>query len=168
MANDFSTQNPVNNVIDIDLSVTSKKRFRIDKNNDRILELNVSDMNIVQRISETYPKLTALQEKASKVMEGINPSADDPTDVVMKDATTISERLKEIDTEMRRLLDYMFDSNVSEVTAPDGSMYDPFNGSFRFEHIITVLMKQYEENLQAEFGKMEKQLKKHTEKYTRK
>ena len=158
----------VNDIIDLDLQVTRKKRFRFNKDDNRILELNTSDMNIVARISEAYPKLNALQEKASKLMEGLNPdeNKDDP-EALIQDVATMATRLKEVDTEMRQLLDYMFDSNVSEITAPDGSMYDPFNGSFRFEYIITLLMKQYEENLQSEFGKMEKQLKKHTAKYTR-
>jgi len=168
MAEVFPTQNTVNNVIDLDLGVIRKKKFRLDHDDSRILELNTSDMNIIQRISETYPKLTALQEKAGKIMEGIDPAEKEDPDAVLKDASVISARLKDVDAEMRELLDYMFDSNVSEVTAPDGSMYDPFNGSFRFEHIISVLMKQYEDNLQSEFTKMEKQLKKHTDKYTRK
>jgi len=164
----FPTQNTVNNVIDLDLGAIRKKRFRLDHDDNRILELNVSDMNIVQRISETYPKLNALQEKASKLMDGIDPEERDDTQSVLEDVGIIAKRLAEVDTEMRELLDYMFDANVSEITAPDGSMYDPFNGSFRFEIIISVLMKQYEDNLQSEFKKMEKQLKKHTTKYTRK
>lgn len=159
--------NTVNDIIDLDLQVIRKKRFRFNKDDNRILELNTSDMNIIARISDVYPKLKALQEKASKLMEGLNPNETDDPNALMQDVTTIANRLKEVDTEMRKLLDYMFDSNVSEITAPDGSMYDPFNGSFRFEYIITLLMKQYEDNLQSEFGKMEKQLKKHTEKYTR-
>ena len=164
----FPTQNTVNNVIDLDLGAIRKKRFRLDHDDNRILELNVSDMNIVQRISETYPKLNALQEKAGKLMDGIDPEERDDNQSVLEDVSIIAKRLAEIDAEMRELLDYMFDANVSEITAPDGSMYDPFNGSFRFEIIISVLMKQYEDNLQSEFKKMEKQLKKHTTKYTRK
>jgi hypothetical protein len=79
----------------------------------------------------------------------------------------MAERLSVVDAEMRELLDYMFDAPVSSAAAPTGSMYDPFNGSFRYEYIIAIMMKQYEDNLQSEFGKMEKQLKKHTDKYTR-
>lgn len=167
MAESFLTQNTVNDVIDIDLGVISKKRFRFGKDDNRILELNTSDMNIIQRISEVYPKLTALQEKAGKLMEGIDTDDKEDTTAILNDVSIIAQRLKEVDTEMRALIDYMFDANVSEVTAPDGSMYDPFNGSFRFEHIITILMKQYEDNLQSEYKKMENQLKKHTDKYIR-
>ena len=162
-------QNTVNenntiNVIDLDLSVTQKKRFRFDKDNNRILELNVSDMNIISRVSETYSKLQDLQTKASKLMDGIDVEDESKS---VEEMAVVSERLKEVDNEMRDLIDYMFNANVSEVAAPDGSMYDPFEGSFRYEHIITLLMSQYESNLQSEFTKMQRQLEKHTAKYTK-
>lgn len=167
MAEELFPTKTVNDAIDLDLSVIRKKRFRIDGDDNRILELNTSDMNLLQRVSEAYPKLTALQEKASKLMDGVDTTDDDTVAGIFKGVGTIAERLTEIDTEMRKLVDYMFDSNVSELTAPDGSMYDPFGGKFRFEHIISILMTQYENNLQSEFTKMEKQLKKHTNKYVR-
>ena len=161
------TSKAVNNdIIELDLSVTKKKKFRFDKDDSRILELNVSDMNILGRISETYPKLNELSDKASKLMEGIDIDEED-IESSMASAGTMAERLKAIDTEMRELIDYMFNADVSAVAAPDGSMYDPFQGSFRYEHIINLLIGQYENNLQSEFGKMEKQLKKHTAKYTK-
>jgi hypothetical protein len=153
-------------IIDLDLSVTRKKRFRFDKDNNRILELNVSDMNIMSRISEAYPKLKAQQEKAGKLMEGIEVD-DDSEDGIEKSMATMSERLKAIDNDMRELIDYMFNAPVSAVAAPDGSMYDPYEGSFRFEYIITLLIQQYENNLQAEFKKMSKQMERHTAKYTK-
>ena len=158
----------VEDVIDLDLSVTKKKRFRFDKDNNRILELNTSDMNILARMSEAYPKLKAQQEKAAKLMEGIDiPDGEELDEEVEKSITTISERLKEVDKDMRELIDFMFNAPVSAVAAPDGSMYDPYEGSFRFEYIITLLIKQYENNLQTEFDKMSRQMQKHTAKYTK-
>jgi hypothetical protein len=158
------TFNAVNNeIIDLDLSITKKKKFRFDKDDNRIVEVNTSDMNLMQRVSEAYPKLQDLQNKASKLTEGLEVESGAAID----DLATMAERLSAVDAEMRELLDYMFDAPVSAAAAPSGSMYDPFNGSFRYEHIITLMMKQYEDNLQSEFSKMEKQLKKHTDKYTR-
>ena len=160
------TFNTVNNeIIDLDLSITKKKKFRFDKDDSRIVEVNTSDMNLMQRVNEAYPKLQEMQVKASKLTEGLSDAESEVS--AIDSIATMAERLSEIDTEMRDLLDYMFDAPVSAAAAPDGSMYDPFNGSFRYEHIIAVMMKQYEDNLQSEFGKMEKQLKKHTDKYTR-
>ena len=72
-----------------------------------------------------------------------------------------------IDMEMRQLVDEIFDSNVSEVCAPSGSMFDPFNGTFRYEHIIDVLSKLYKNNLNSEFKKMSARIRKKTSKYTK-
>lgn len=160
--------NTVNNeVIDLDLSITKKKKFRFDKDDTRIVEVNTSDMNLMQRVSEAYPRLQALQDKASKLTDGLSGDNVESEAEAINEIATMAERLSAVDIEMRDLLDYMFDAPVSAAAAPSGSMYDPFNGSFRYEYIITIMMNQYEANLQSEFNKMEKQLKAHTNKYTR-
>lgn len=158
-----------NDIIDVDLSITKKKKFRFDKDNNRILELNVSDMNIIRRTSEAYPKLQELQSKAANIMDGIElpEDATENEEVVSESINTMAERLSEIDNEMRDLIDYIFNAEVSKVAAPEGSMYDPFEGQYRFEHIIALLINQYESNLSTEFKKMEKQFNKHTAKYTK-
>lgn len=162
-------------IIDIDLSVTSKKKFRINGDDSRVIELNTSDMNIIQRISEVYPKLKELQQKAASIANDIKSESNDDVEVdndeiteSMESAKIISTRLTEIDSEMRKLIDYLFDAEVSSKAAPDGSMYDPFNGTFRFDHIIVALIGQYENNLNDEYEKLNKQVSKHTNKYTRK
>jgi hypothetical protein len=156
-----------NEIIDLDLSITKKKRFRFDKDDTRIVEVNTSDMGLMQRMSTAYPKLQELQAKAAKLTDGLSIENAESEASSISDLETMAERLTAIDAEMRSLIDYMFDAPVSAAAAPDGSMYDPFSGSFRFEHIIALMIAQYEENLQSEFGKMETQLKKHTNKYTR-
>ena len=153
-----------NKIIDLDLSVTKKKKFRFDHDDTRIIELNTSDMGIIGRISEAYPKLTALQDKASKMMEGLH----DDDAYLEDDLKLIGARLSEVDNEMRQIIDEIFNADVSAKAAPDGSMYDPFDGTYRFEHIITLLMSQYEKNLQDEYAKIEHQVKSHTDKYTKK
>lgn len=153
-----------NEIIDLDLSVTKKKKFRFDHDDTRIIELNTSDMGIIGRISEAYPKLTALQDKASKMMEGLH----DDDEYLEDDLKLIGARLSEVDNEMRQIIDEIFNADVSVKAAPDGSMYDPFDGTYRFEHIITLLMSQYEKNLQDEYAKIERQVKSHTEKYIKK
>lgn len=162
------TFNTVNNeIIDLDLSVTKKKKFRFDRDDNRVVEVNTSDMNLMQRVNVAYPKLQDLQHKAAKLTEGIDIDETSSEAGALDGLATMAERLSAVDTEMRELMDYMFNAPVSQAAAPDGSMYDPFNGSFRYEHIIALMMQQYEDNLQSEFSKMEKQLKQHTDKYTR-
>lgn len=152
------------NIIDIDLSATRKKRFRINGDNNRILELDTSDFSIIKRLNTIYPKLNKLMQEAAQVM-----SVDDGDDVSAEESIAkASDALTDIDNKMREYLDELFDTNVSEVCAPSGSMYDPFAGKFRYEHIIETLSSLYENNFNREFNLMRERVQKHTDKYTRK
>lgn len=144
-----------NDIIDIDLSITRKKRFRIDGDNDRILELNTSDMNVIVRLSETQEKLDELARTATGL-------------ATTDDLDEMADKLKSIDNSMREYIDYIFDANVSEVCAPSGSMWDPINGSFRYEHIITVIANLYDANYSQELKVMASKIKNHTDKYAKK
>ena len=151
-----------NNIIDVDLSALKKKRIRINGDDDKIVEINVSDMNVVTRLQEAYDRLLSLantynlQEEESK--EEIE--TDNITD------EKIIKTLQVLDTEMRDLVDFIFQANVSDVCADDGTMADPINGQFRFEYIIEKFLAVYDKNFTEEFKKMSKSVKKHTNKYT--
>ena len=69
---------------------------------------------------------------------------------------------------MRAVIDYIFDTNASEVCAPSGSMYDPVNGTYRFVHIIETLSKLYHNGLDDEFQKVKNKVEAKTSKYTKK
>lgn len=146
----------------IDLSVLRKKRFTLDGDPNRVLELDTADLSIVQRLAEAYPNLDGLQYEVSQITEGIE--AKDET--IAQDMSTMATRLKDADDKMRELLDYIFDSNVSEMCAPNGSMYDPIGGQLRYEHLISILISLYEENLANEMKRVQKRVKSHTAKYT--
>lgn len=146
-----------NNIVDIDLSITRKKRFRIDGDDNRIIELNTSDMTILNRLDEADKQLRELADKATFGMS--ETGEDDNADVV--------KELLATDKQMRAIIDYLFDAPVSDVCAPDGSMYDPFNGKYRFEHIMETLFALYEKNISEEIKKMRKNVQKHTDKYTK-
>lgn len=150
------------NVTDIDLSATKKKQFRINGDNNLILELNTSDLSVLSRLNKLYPKL---QKLAGEAVSEMLPDEDvEGEEYIQKSA----EVLENIDKEMREALDTLFDSNVSEVCAPYGTMYDPIGGKFRYEHIIEVLTGLYEDNLKNEMKLAQKRISKHTDKYTKK
>lgn len=164
MANNKTSSN--SNIVDLSFEPIRKKRFRIDGDDNRILELNTSDLNIVVRLREAYPKLVDLAKSSFSDLPDIDSSKD--YDFMTDQATTKTiEALKNADKQMRELMDYIFESNVSEICAPDGSMYDPINGQFRFEHIISILGDLYEKDVSSEMGKISKRVKKHTDKYMR-
>lgn len=151
---------------DINLSVIRKKRFRVDGDDNRILELNTSDLNILARLKDAYPKLIAIADNAFKDLPQVDTSEE--VDFINSAETAeLIDSLKKADSEMRELVDYIFDSNVSEICAPSGSMYDPINGQFRFEHIINVLAALYETDVEKEMGAIAARVKKHTGKYSK-
>lgn len=163
------------NIVDVDLSVLRKKRFRIDGDNNRILELNVSDVGIVARLSDSYPKLDELTTKAQSIGTEKPKKAKAETELEInedeierEEFQAMGNTLTEIDAEMRKIIDYIFDSNVSEVCAPFGNMYDPIEGQFRYEIIINTIANLYENNISKEATKIHQRIEKHTNKYTKK
>jgi hypothetical protein len=56
---------------------------------------------------------------------------------------------------MQEQLDYIFNAPVSSVVCDEGCyLWDPVDGSLRYEIIIETLAGLYETNLDAEFEKM--------------
>lgn len=146
----------------LDLSSLQKTKISVKNGDDiRDLYLDLSDMNIIARFKEKYE---TLQELESKAFATLGSSKDNNLDTLF----TIGDELKRVDVEMRGCIDYIFDSNVSEVCAPFGSMYDIVNGEIRCEHIINAIMNLYESNISDETKKLEKRIKKHTDKYVKK
>lgn len=152
---------------ELDLSLSKRKRFRIDGDDNRVLELNTSDLNLITRLRSVYPQLKDIAQNAFKDL----PDAvieDENYDFMEDEATSkLSEALQDADTKMRSLIDYIFDSNVSELCAPHGSMFDPINGKLRFEHIIDTLAPLYETDISTEMNKVTANVSKHTAKYTK-
>ena len=146
------------NIVDIELPEIKKQRFRI--NGKGILELNTSDMGIIKRLNEVYPKLQKLAQKATTFDE--NELKDNSDEALAMFAT----KLDDIDKDMRNLVDELFQANVSEVCCDDGTMYDLYGGMMRFEHIISKLSELYENNFSKEVDKVRARIKKHTSKYT--
>ena len=147
-----------------DISLSSKKAYRLDGDNSRIIFLDTSDMNILVRLEETYPESQKLAvEAGDRIIASKDVEDDDKSPL-----TDMSEILKDIDKKMREKLNYIFASDIADICEPTGNMYDPVGGEFRFEHIIDVLTTLYANNITTEFKKMQERVKKHTSKYVNK
>lgn len=151
-----------NNVIDIKIGGIQRKRYRINGDDSKILELNPTDFNFTVRFKEAYPKLTDCENEIKTL--GVSDESSDN----IKSVESFADKLKELDTRMCELIDYIFDSNVSELCCDGGSMYDFTEGFMRYEVIIDSLIKLYESNLTSEAKKIQKRVKQHTAKYTKK
>ena len=148
-------------ITDVDLGFVEKKKFRFNGDYNRMLELNVSDLNVFVRLNEEYPKLNKFFEEASEKIQRI------PEDDI-EGLGALAESLSAIDTAMRESVDKIFDAPVSKVCAPSGNMFDPVNGQLRYQWIIDVVTGLYANGLNAEFKKMKSKVEKKTSKYTKK
>lgn len=159
-----SPESAVDDIQDIDLAVIKKRRFRINGDNNKIIELNVSDLNITNRLSTAYKRLLDYMESVGDILADL-PEGEELSEEYQEKT---EQALKQIDDNMKKEIDFIFASPVSDICSDGGSMYDPFEGSFRYEHIIDALLKLYERNLEKEFSKMKRRVSDRTSKYTKK
>ena len=150
-------------VVDVDLGFVEKRKFRICGDFNRMLELNVSDLNIFARLKKGYPQLKELMDEAQKKIDSI-PDDGETTEII----GMYADRLTEIDTKMREIVDYIFDTNASAVCAPSGNMFDPVGGQWRFERIIDKLSTLYANGLNDEFKQLKNRVEPKVSKYTKK
>lgn len=155
----MSLVNNEEEIIDLQLDGVKKKKFRINGDSTKILELNTSDVGIVSRLSKLYPELQKLAE------ESMTFSQEELEDNSEEGLHKFADKLDVIDSKMSKLIDELFNANVSETCKDGGSMYDLFDGMFRFEHIINTLSNLYEQSFESDFSKMRQRIDKHTGKY---
>lgn len=139
------------NTIDVSIPQIEKKRIRFDGDNNRVVYLNTSDFTVISRLEEVLPKLNKFASEAATALD---------------EGASEGEVLQKIDGQMRDLIDYVFDDGASFAACPTGSMFDLHNGEFTFEHVIDVLSKQYENNMNEEYKKLKLRIDKFTNKYT--
>ena len=142
----------------LDLSAIRKKRIAIDGDDKRVIELNTSDMSIVNRLEKLATRMSELSEKVS------NLKYDDDLQEI-PETSEISESIKTLDIEMRTIIDDLFQSKVSDTCVPNGTMFDMYNGSFTYEILIDKLLNLYADNITAETEKVRSRISKHTAKY---
>lgn len=147
------SQEPEEKIVDIHIDLPTKQKFRVNGDPNKIIELNISDTGIIERLEKGWQELLDEVDKVGRL---------DTQD------EHFTEKLFSIDIAMRKHIDYIFDSNVSEVLCGDsGKMIDPSNGQTRYEHILDSLIKLYADNIGSEYNKIKARTKKYTNKYTK-
>jgi hypothetical protein len=84
-------EEPVEDIQDINLSAIKKKRFRINGDPNKILELNTSDLGISSRLSSAYERLTKNMEEVGEILSGL---PDDESELTDEKEEIIQEKLQ--------------------------------------------------------------------------
>jgi len=143
------------NIVNLDLSETARTKIWVNGDCTKVLELNLTDMGVMSRLQDSYPKLDELTAEVKNLA-----SAD------ISDEEIVAT-FKKIDKQMRDIVDNIFDYPVCDICCDGGSMYDPVGGQLRFEYIIDRISKLYKTSLNEEFKRMQAKMKTHTAKYTK-
>lgn len=153
----MGTKKKINGVTDIQLNVDNRKQFRINGDDTRIIELDISDIGILNRLRESYPRLQELSIKGFETDDGDNENVK---------LGEFMDSLNAINDEMMGIMDYIFDSKVAKICADGKPLYNMVGGRFIFEIILDTLFSLYSDNIRTEFGQMSQRMKAHTDKYT--
>lgn len=147
-------------VLSLDLSELSKKRkVVINGDENKYIELDTTDFSILNRIQDSGSKLKNIAEKYQNISE----IKDDE-----ESFNNLSNCIRELDTEMRKIIDDIFDYKVCEVILPTGTMFDIMkNGKFKYEFIIDKISSLYGDDISESIAKMQKNISKKTKKYTK-
>lgn len=144
----------------LNFGLPKRKRFSIDGDESRVVELDTSDTGILARWNGVQEWLS----NAANELEELSKAA--PEDDV--NAIEISKRFAEIDTGARQKINYLFDSDVCTPIAGNGALIRLVNGDPLFMLIVETLVPLYEADIKVEYEKSKKRIAKHTAKYTTK
>lgn len=160
-----------NPTINISVRGSSRKRFAIGGDPDRVIELNTTDLGIIKRLREALPKLQELERKISQI---------DASGLIEESGFNgektkeFTEQVESMHNEMKTLINGVFDEDVVDKCMPrgGGTLLDPITDGgtteVRYRVIINDLSSAYEKDLSAEMNKVAKKRDQHTGKYTKK
>ena len=154
-----------NDILNLDLSATKGTTIQVNGDPDAKFTLNLSDFGIYSRLTDG---LNQLYDLFSELKEKMGDEAEKEVPEDADDSTNFVDIMKEMDIKMRGVIDYIFSAPVSAVCAPNGYMFDIFEGQLRFEYIINAITKLYENNINKEFYNIKSRINEKLPQYAKK
>lgn len=158
--------------LDLGYSV-KKKKFSVGGDPNLVIEFDPSDLGVANRLSKAIPQFNALNDKwealnaAAQDVQGLD--EDDSMEEALTAVNDFSKQFEEIENEIRRLIDEVFDAEIADKLLGNSSSFSPVNGFFKYEHIITAMLNCYEKQIQDEAPKFNsRKTQKYTYKYIKK
>ena len=135
---------------------TGVKQYAIEDENEEtigVVSVNVTDFNIIDRISMAEKNIMALVERVQKEVPN---------------AQTMEEKGKlmaDIDAAIKKELDYMFDSNVSENVFGNKSCLSVCGGQLLITNFLTGIMPVIERDIKQVKMESQKRMGKYLKEY---
>jgi hypothetical protein len=160
----------------INLNVNTRRKFTIDGDRDKVIYLDVNDIGLVTRLSDSIKKMDELKEEWDKLEavsvtddKQVSDNEDEMDEALLKEVTDFSEQFTAVEKKMRDIVDFIFDcEGLCQTVVGSSSIFSPVNGVYKFEQIIDVLTGLYEDSIEKEAKKLNaRKVEQKTSKYIR-
>ena len=153
----------------VNFNLDTREEFCVDGDETRIIRLDIHDINLVSRFSDSIPRIKQIETKWAELNENSTGIKEDADSVDLNEITSFTDAYAEIEKEIRNIVDTIFDSaGMCDTILGNVSAFSPINGRFKYEQIIDVLTSLYEDSISAEAKKFNrKKVNEKTKKYIR-
>ncbi len=131
------------------------KEFTINNDPNRVIRFNPADYGIIERINEAYKEI----EKISKIKEDIELRADGTP---IEEFAKAAEVVNKVSTTIKKQIDYIFNSDVSDVVFGKQSPLSTIKGMPLYERFLEVVMPEIKKEIESERKASEKRIEKYT------
>lgn len=128
---------------------TGVRTFTINNDPNRVIQINTTDLGILERLEKAQKNLENLQKEA-EIKQASN------TDGLQYSI------LGEIDKAIREQINYIFGSDVSTPAFGTAYCFSTCNGSPIFENFLNALIPEIEKDVTAESKKTQANISKYT------
>ncbi|MDF2537995.1 MAG: hypothetical protein K0S76_1016 [Herbinix sp.] len=131
------------------------KEFSINNDPNRVIRFNPADFGIIERINVAYQEI----EKATQIDEDIELKADgSPVELIGKAA----EIVQGISNTIKKQIDYIFNSSVSEAAFGHQSPLGMVKGVPLYERFLNSIIPVIEKEVKSEMAASQKRIGKYT------
>lgn len=131
------------------------KEFTINNDPNKVIRFNPSDFGIIERINNAYKEIEDVQNSVDDIELNNDGS---PVDFLNNAAETVS-RVSNI---IKKEIDYIFDSPVSEVVFGNQSPLSMVKGAPFYERFLNAVVPIIEKEVKAEQTASQKRISKYT------
>jgi hypothetical protein len=132
------------------------KEFSINGDESRVIRFNPADFGILERIKDAYDAI----EKASDIKEDIELK---PDGTPKSELLQAAEIVKYVNDVINKQIDYIFNSNVSEVAFGKQSPLGLVKGVPLYKRFLDTVMPVIKKEVEKEMKESQKRISKYTD-----
>lgn len=125
------------------------REFTINGDENKVLRVNTSDLNLAKRAKKAQKELSLIADECMNIDE--NMSIDESI-----------AKLDALDTKVKNTVDYIFNSNASDIVFGEMSSVSICDGQPVFQNFLDAIIPEIEKDTQAEIKKSQRNIKKYT------